>query len=211
MFAGHEGVQLWESGPYWATANIGAENPWDYGCYFWWGGTVGYRRMGSKWAAGDGSSSNFSFDGSNMPTLRRNIMLKIGGWLTLLGGVLAPRHDAAHTQWGCGWRMPTKREFEDLESKCDWTWTKVKNVQGYVVRGRGDYASARIFLPSAGFGGRTSLHDAGSRGYYWSSIPSSDSYYEAYVLEFNSESHSTSDFYYRYSGQSVRPVQGFTE
>ena len=32
----HNGVQLWENGPYWATTNIGAERPEDYGYYFWW-------------------------------------------------------------------------------------------------------------------------------------------------------------------------------
>ena len=32
----HNGVQLWEDGPYWATTNIGAERPEDYGYYFWW-------------------------------------------------------------------------------------------------------------------------------------------------------------------------------
>ena len=37
-------VQLWEGGPYWATTNIGAEKPEDYGYYFWWGDTVGYKR-----------------------------------------------------------------------------------------------------------------------------------------------------------------------
>lgn len=26
-------VQLWEGGPYWATTNIGAEDPWEYGYY----------------------------------------------------------------------------------------------------------------------------------------------------------------------------------
>ena len=39
----HDKVQLWEGGPYWATTNIGAENPEDYGYYFWWGDTVGYK------------------------------------------------------------------------------------------------------------------------------------------------------------------------
>ena len=44
-------VQLWDGGPYWATTNIGAEKPEDYGYYFWWGDTVGYKREGNKWVA----------------------------------------------------------------------------------------------------------------------------------------------------------------
>ena len=58
----HKGVQLWKDGPYWAETNIGAENPWDYGYYFWWGDTIGYKRVKDAWVASDGSSSDFSFD-----------------------------------------------------------------------------------------------------------------------------------------------------
>ena len=64
----HKGVQLWKDGPYWAETNIGAENPWDYGYYFWWGDTIGYKRENGAWVASDGSSSNFSFDMANTPT-----------------------------------------------------------------------------------------------------------------------------------------------
>lgn len=56
----HEKVQLWKDGPYWATTNIGAEKPEDFGYYFWWGDTVGYKREKDKWVATDGSSSDFS-------------------------------------------------------------------------------------------------------------------------------------------------------
>ena len=51
------GVQLWDGGPYWATTNIGAEKPEDYGYYFWWGDTVGYKRENDKWVASDGLNS----------------------------------------------------------------------------------------------------------------------------------------------------------
>ena len=61
-FDAHDKVQLWEGGPYWATTNIGAEKPEDYGYYFWWGDTVGYKRENNKWVASDGSNLNFSFD-----------------------------------------------------------------------------------------------------------------------------------------------------
>ncbi len=61
----HDAVQLWEDGPYWATTNIGAEEPEDYGYYFWWGDTVGYKRENNAWGATDESSSNFTFDAGN--------------------------------------------------------------------------------------------------------------------------------------------------
>ena len=201
-------VQLWEGGPYWAETNIGAEVPWEYGYYFWWGDTVGYKRENNKWVATDGSSSNFSFDPGNTPTYGKDIAtLESEGWITE-GGVLAPEHDAAHVHWGGGWRMPTEQELSDLNSKCDWTWTTQNGVQGYLVKGQGAYASASIFLPCAGFGYEPSLGYAGSLGFYWSSVPYSGSY-GAWSLRFDSSYHGAGN-YNRYHGQSVRPVQGFT-
>ena len=210
----HGKVQLWEGGPYWATTNIGAENPEDYGYYFWWGDTVGYKREGNAWVATDGSSSNFSFNSGNTPTYGKSIAtLQSEGWITA-DSVLAPAHDAAHVHWGGEWRMPTKQELSDLNSKCDWTWATQNGVQGYVVKGKGTYASASIFLPCAGsvYGYPTSLYYAGSYGFYWSSVPFSDKvcYDNALDLFFDSGDHHTyADD--RMVGQSVRPVQGFTE
>ncbi len=204
-----EKVQLWEGGPYWARANIGAENPVDYGYYFWWGDTIGYKRENDKWVASDGSNSNFSFSSDNTPTYGKiNSTLQSEGWITT-DGVLAPEHDAAHKHWGGDWRMPTKQEFEDLNSKCDWIWTSRNGVNGYVVRGRGEYAFNSIFLPCAGYGYGTSLINASSDGYYWSSVPGSD-YYYAWHLFFISGYHSTI-YNSRYYGQSIRPVQGFSK
>ena len=203
-------VQLWEGGPYWATTNIGAEKPEDYGYYFWWGDTVGYKREGDAWVASDGSNSNFSFSSSNTPTYDKSIStLQSEGWITS-DGVLAPEHDAATVHWGNGWRMPTKDELSALDNYCDWMWTTLNGVKGYLIKGRGAYASNSIFLPVAGYGGGTSLYDSGSYGYYWSSIPLSDGSY-AWNLGFNSGYHGTDYGYYRYDGQSVRPVLGFTK
>ena len=204
------GVQLWEGGPYWATTNIGAEKPEDTGYYFWWGDTVGYKRENGKWVASDGSNSNFSFSTGNAPTYGKSIStLKNEGWITS-DGVLAPTHDAAHVQWGNGWRMPTKDELSALNSNCDWTWTTQNGVNGYVVKGRGAYVSKSIFLPAAGYGLGTSLYRSGSNGDYWSSVPNSDSDY-AWYLSFNSSYHDTYGYYDRYYGESVRPVLGFTK
>ena len=207
--AGHKGVQLWEGGPYWAETNIGAEKPEDYGSYFWWGDIVGYKREGDSWVASDGSQSGFSFGKDTTSTYGKSIeALRNEGWITA-DGILAPEHDAAHVQWGGGWRMPTKQELDDLSSKCDWESTTLNGVEGYEVRGKGAYASASIFLPCAGGGYGTSLHHSGSNGYYWSSGPYSD-YYSSWGLRFGSGGHGTYDGY-RGSGQSVRPVQGFTK
>ena len=219
-FDAHEKVQLWEGGPYWATTNIGAEKPEDYGYYFWWGDTVGYKREGNAWVATDGSSSNFQFydDPISLQTYNKSpSTLASEGWVVQENGtyILAPEHDAAQVQWGGGWRMPTYQELYDLYyNKCDWTGTSLNGVNGYTVRGRGDYAFCSIFLPCAGFGRGSSLNYSGSGGYYWSSVPSSDVSYVSYGLSFLS-SVGTGVLYTgcigRDWGQSVRPVQGFTK
>ena len=199
----HKGVQLWEGGPYWADRNVGASRPEDYGLYFWWGDTVGYRPSGTTFG--------FNFwDISAIYTCGKSISeLQSAGWVTE-DGVLAPSHDAAHVHWGGAWRMPTDQELYDLCYKCDWTWTTQNGVNGWVVRGRGAYASNSIFLPCAGYGNGTSLSNAGSYGAYWSSVPYSDHDLYSWGLYFYSSYHST-NYGYRRDGRSVRPVQGFTK
>ena len=212
-FDAHDRVQLWEGDPYRATTNIGADEPWEYGYYFWWGDTVGYKRENDKWVASDGSNSNFSFGSSTTPTYdKRSLRLQSQGWIVTKDGtyVLVPEHDAAQKHWGGEWRMPTYQELYDLcYEKCDWTWSSMNGVNGYIIRGRGDYASNSIFIPCAGSGNPwTSLGNAGSHGCYWSSVPYAGS--SAYALNFASGGHGT-DHDERYYGQSVRPVQGFTK
>ena len=208
---GHKGVQLWEGGPYWAETNIGAEKPEDYGYYFWWGDTVGCKRKGEAFVASNGSTSNFSFKEENATTYDKDIdTLKGDGWITT-DGVLTPEHDAAHVHWVGDWRMPTGGEFSNLCNKCDWKWTKMNGVFGYVVRGKGSYSSANIFLPCAGYGYGSSLGRSGSYGYYWSSTPNSGNSYRAWGLDFYSSYFTRNSSICRFIGRSVRPVRGFAK
>jgi len=199
-------VQLWEGGPYWADRNIGTDKPEDYGLYFWWGDTKGHRPLA------DGTFVfNFSEDNPAIGTCGFKLVSESqrAGWVTS-EGVLMPSHDAAHVKWGGGWRMPMQQEFADLGSKCDWTWTTMNGVNGYIVRGRDDYASNSIFLPAAGYGGRTSLYDAGLLGHYWSSVM--QSFCNSWNVGFSSTLYTTSSWRDdRSVGFSVRPVQGFTK
>ena len=201
------GVQLWKNGPYWAERNIGAENPWDSGYYFWWGDTIGYKWVNGKWVASDGSNSNFEFEIENTFTfgLSESELRRLG-WITP-EGVLSSDHDAAHKHWGGGWRMPTKADFENLKNKCDWQWTRMNGVEGYVVRGRGKYASKSVFFPAAGYGNGASLNNSGSYGSYWSSKPWDEM--DAWALGFDS---SYGNWPYCLDcGKSVRPVLVFTK
>ncbi|MBP5543515.1 MAG: hypothetical protein ILM98_05525, partial [Kiritimatiellae bacterium] len=203
----HEKVQLWEGGPYWATTNIGAEEPHEYGLYFKWGDTVGYRPS---------VPIDYSFSLWDGPTYGKSISTLLSeGYIVLKYDtyVLAPQHDAAHIYWGGTWRMPTYQELYDLcYNKCDWTWTTQGGVNGYVVRGRGAYSSASIFLPCAGVF-NAEVFNADSCGNYWSSVPYEDTVMYvcgARCILLNSSVHTTS-VYYSGDGFSIRPVQGFAE
>ena len=194
-------VQLWEGGPYWADRNIGADNPWDYGLCFWWGDTTGHLPSGMTFS--------FSFEESNCPTYGKSQdQLYSEGWIpSKYGFVLNLSHDVAHVKWGEGWRMPRYfGEVKDLIDMCDWTWTTMNGVKGHVVRGRGGYASNSIFLPAAGRGIGTSLNNAGSYGYYWTSEQTSYYGRNPIFLSFSSGYHGTS-YVDRYYGFSIRPVQ----
>ena len=206
----HDKVQLWAGGPYWATTNIGANEPWESGYYFWWGDTVGYKRENNAWVATDGSSSNFQFynDAISKQTYDKSIAtLQSEGWIVNENdtNVLAPEHDAAQVQWGGGWRMPTRSELSALNSNCDWKWTTQNGVNGYVVRGRDDFAANSIFLPCTGTGYGSSLSNAGSCGIYWSSVPGSG-ISGANELFFSSGDRGPLGNH-RYYGQPIRPVQ----
>ena len=189
-------VQLWEGGPYWADRNIGAKKPEDYGLYFWWGDTKGHR-------------IGFAFYANNpdIKTVRKSASeLQSAGWITS-GGVLVPAYDAAHIKWGGEWRMPTRQDLKDLCSKCDWIWTTKNGVNGYVVSGRGLYASNSVFLPATSYAIGTSLDLSSTLSFYWSSEPNPD-YENANSLVFTSTYHEITYYYrYRYYGQSIRPVQ----
>ena len=106
--------------------------------------------------------------------------------------------------------MPTKQEFEDLVDKCEWNWTTQNGMYGYEVRGKGDYASASIFLPCAGRGDGSSLDYAGSDGYYWSSVLEEDIWDARYLGFSNSDGYNT-NHRYRTEGMPVRPVRVSTK
>jgi hypothetical protein len=189
--------------------------PEDYGYYFWWGDTIGYKLENNAWVASDGSSSGFLFGDANTPTLNKGTsLLRHEGWITA-GGVLAPEHDAAHVHWGGKWRMPTEQELNGIASKCDWSPATMNGVAGCIVRGRGDYASSSIFLPCGGEGDGNRLISIG--GSYWSSVPSSQteiisgSYPHLFAHNLRLSSCPTLITCVRAYGLSVRPVQGFTE
>ena len=198
-------VQLWEGGPYWADRNIGAKKPEDYGLYFWWGDTKGYRPSGGTF------SFNFGSDNPAIYTFGKSESeLQRAGWVTS-SGALAPSHDAAHVKWGGAWRMPTYQELVDLNNKCDWIVTRRNGVDGAIVRGRGNYNIAYIFIPFVGIGDGTSIQWASDDELYlWSSMPYSSEKHSWALFLYSNGVHNVDSYYrnfFRFAGFSIRPVQ----
>lgn len=205
-------VQLWENGPYWAKCNVGATKPEEYGYYFWWGDTVGYKRnAGNNGWVSVANGTSFSFDSGHCPTYNRFLWhLESAGCIDSTGNLTATR-DAATAHLGAPWRMPTDAEFSALISNCTTTWTTRNGVAGRLVTGKGAYVSKSIFLPAAGIGNDSYLYFLGSDGLYWSSTPNSGSSDNSWGLYFYSSSFRRDGNYVRYVGRSVRPVRGFAK
>ena len=187
---GHEYVDLGlPSGLLWATCNVGANAPEEYGDYFAWGETD--------------PAPNNDYSSSNCPTYGLSIsQLQSQGYIDSEGNLTA-QYDAATANWGGDWRMPTYAELKELLNNCTWTWTTQNGVKGYNVEGPNGNS---IFLPAAGYRNGSSLGYAGSYGYIWSSTPYESTSNFAYYLYFSSDILGMNDGSRRYNGRSVRPV-----
>ena len=186
LINGHDWVDLGlPSGLKWATCNVGASSPEDYGDYFAWGET----------------ETKSEYTESNSLTYRLSDSELQSQGIIDGNGNLTPSHDAATANWGGSWRMSTEDEIQELLDECTWTWTTQNGVKGYKVTGpNGNH----IFLPAAGYRSRSSLYSAGERGIFWSSPLESGSY-DACCLTFGS-GYQGVGWGDRYFGHSVRPV-----
>ena len=128
------------SGLKWATCNVGATTPEEYGNYYAWGEITPKSSY---------TSENYTYNDNP--------------------AILPLSVDAANANWGGNWRMPTIAEQEELmdANNCTWEWTTQNGVNGYKVTSTKNGNS--IFLPAAGYHYDDGLLDVGSYGYYWSS------------------------------------------
>lgn len=177
----------------WATCNVGANAPEEYGDYFAWGETEPkdyYDWSTYKWCNGSYDTPTKYCTNSSYGTVDNKT-------------VLDKEDDAAAVNWGGNWRMPTKTEQDELRHNCTWTWTTQNGVKGYKVTSKSNGNS--IFLPAAGFRYNSSLNNAGSGGSFWSSSLTTGDPNNAFTLGFGSSG--VHDGYSnRYFGRSVRPV-----
>ncbi len=189
----HEWVDLGlPSGTLWATCNVGANSPEEYGDYFAWGETEPkekYNMESYKW-----------YDSSSDKLTKYCTDSKYG--FVDNKTELDPEDDAAYVNWGEYWRMPSYDQQSELRGWCTLTWTTQNGVNGLLVTGPNGNT---LFLPAAGFRSSDSFCDAGSNGYYWSrtlySFPIS-----AWCLDLDlANAGCSADF--RYCGVSVRAVR----
>ncbi len=174
------------SGTKWACCNVDTDHPenqspTNYGGYYAWGETE--------------TKSNYSKSAYQY--------YKNGDYQSIGFDIAGTDYDVAHVKWGGSWVMPSKEQQVELTNNCTHTWTTQNGVSGWLFTGTN---GCSIFLPAAGVRRISDLQDAGSCGYYWSSMlyPSWPEY--ASRLFFNSRYMRTSSGYYCYIGQSVRPV-----
>ncbi len=214
----HEYVDLGlPSGTLWATCNVGADSPEEYGDYFAWGETTPkdvYEWQNYKLAhwVYDTISDHFYhvveerwFKYSNWSWIN-NTSVEGDGKTEL-----ELEDDAAYVNMGSNWRMPTLEQLQELVEKCNWERTQKTGVNGYLVTGRNGKS---IFLPAAG--GRSSrLYHDGRCAYYWSrtrcssdklTIEAADQG-DAYILFFNEWGEQEIWYDSRYVGNTIRAVR----
>ena len=194
---GHTWVNLGlPSGLKWASCNVGATTPEDYGNYYAWGEVL---------PKADYSWATYKYANGNYDKLTKYCYSKSYGdnGFTDDKTTLDPEDDAAHVNWGGEWRMPTDAEWTELRNNCTWTWATQSGVNGYQVSSKTNGNS--IFLPAAGYRYDTDLNDAGSYGDYWSSSLYTGYPNYAWGVYFSSDDVGRNG-YGRNGGQSVRPV-----
>ena len=194
---GHEYVDLGlPSGTLWATCNVGASAPEEYGDYFAWGETE--TKDNYTW-------NYYKWCDSNTITLTKYCNDSDYGYNGFVDDKteLDPEDDAAYVNWGSSWRMPTYDQLQELIDNCTWTWTTLNGVDGYLVTGSNEN---NMFLPTSGYRYDSSLNFAGSVGDYWSRTLETECPDRALYLIFG-ESQMYMTLSMRLNGLTVRAIR----
>ncbi len=171
------------SGTLWASYNIGATKPEEYGDYFSWGETeVRDKYYFTTYSLCDGTVTSCHDIGEN---------------------ISGTKYDVAHVKWGNGWCMPTKDDFRELVYNCDYKETTLNGVKGFQFTGsNGKY----IFLPYTGYCWDTENSKAGTEGSYWSATQTT-SVNKAHEMSFRNDRMLWDCYINRFAGLTVRPVK----
>ena len=146
------------SGTLWATMNVGAKKPEQYGNYYAWGetNTKDYYALSSyKWY--DTTSQEY----------KKYVYSYVTQTIDRVN--LDPEDDAAyvHQDWGKEWRMPTQAQLDELIRECDWEWKALNGVNGYIVSSKKSGNDNRIFLPAAGYWEGSGVNGTTTGCYFW--------------------------------------------
>ena len=182
------------SGLLWATRNVGATSPEDYGDYFAWGETT--TKSVYNWT----TYIYCNEDGYELTKYCNNLGFGYIGFTDNLT-ILQPGDDAATANYGG--RTPTKEEWEELLDNTTSTWTTQNGVNGRLFTSSNGNS---LFLPAAGYRWYSSLVYAGSAGLYWSSSLYTDLPFDAWDFDLNSVNQYMNGTYRNY-GHSVRAVR----
>ena len=184
------------SGLLWATCNVGADSPEDYGDYFAWGETQ--PKSVYNW---DTYIYGYFYDFETGYLTKYNTNSNYGSVDNLT--TLLPEDDAATANWGADWRMPTKEEWEELNNNTVCTWTVRNGVNGWLFSSSNGNS---LFLPANGIRWGSELYDVGNMGSYWtSSLYSNQPNYAWYFYSY--PSYNITDINQRDRGKAVRAVR----
>ncbi|WP_323011054.1 hypothetical protein [Paracoccus sp. (in: a-proteobacteria)] len=139
----------------WASFNVGASKPEEYGGLYGWADATGQKT----------SISNGDYPSQNPPR-------EISG----------TDDDIARTKWGGDWRLPTRAEQQELVDNAVWKKATLNGVAGYTVTGRNGNS---IFLPAVGGRIGNKLYYQVDGADYWSGTLSDDpskAYYMYYYI-----------------------------
>ena len=182
------------SGTLWATCNVGATKPEEYGDYFAWGETEPkqvFDWSNYKWCNGTTDTFTKYCDNAYYGSVDNKMELE-------------PEDDAAYMNWGPEWRMPNLNQIGELCNNCSIQWTMRNDVNGWLFTGPNENT---LFLPATGYRWNSSLITGGSRGYFWSIsllsvIPDS-----ALAMVLFSDGVNMNNSNYRSIGMTVRAVR----
>lgn len=187
------------SGVVWSCCNVGAIVPEEYGGYYAWGETEEkdvYNDVTYMYASGLDEDDDGKYDDFNENAGH------FGTWRYIGYNISNTEYDVAHVKWGGLWRMPSKKQTEELYNNCTSMWTTLNGVNGRFVIGPNGNT---LFLPAAGRRWNDELAYDGDYAFYWSSSPIYAEHYEAICLDFSI--YYWKRYWYRRSyGQSVRAV-----
>ena len=184
----------------WATTNLGANNPEEYGNYYAWGATESQTTYSwENYVYGDGSANKLTKYCTNAEFGENSYAD------TLL--VLAKSDDIASTTLGGSWRLPTREEWQELFANTTYKLTEVNGVKGYIFTStKQGFTEKSIFLPFAGRMEGENVFDEGTWGLYWSSTVT-DNPAGAYYFNVNEDKDLNGvGMIYRFYGLSVRPI-----